>query len=465
MSAAPWGRPLGMGERFAWLSDRAEPFHFHVWAELEGAVDAGALAVALERAQRRHPLLRAAIEPRAGATAAFVAAHGPVPLRVAHVPADARHRERERDLRAAVPAGPGPAARCTLLRHGGDGSTLLLTLHHAFGDGRGAAVVLGELLRGLAPGSGAGGPPLPEPFPPPAEALLPRHARGVRGLAACAAGLAAAEAGRLAHGRPSFPGGTGGGGEGPRLVDRRVPGAGALVRRARREGVTVHAALLAALARAAADDRGSGGARLLTGSPVDVRTPAGPAAGTLFLAVGMAVVPVDVRPGAGFWDTAREAGGRLSAAVAAGRHLTDTAGAVRLALALAARAGGPGAAARRLSGLLWPAYRRSPVLGASNLGALDGVLSGGPCRVAAAGAAGTLCASDLATFAATAGGVLAWTFVARGTAYAPGEAERFADRAVALLVRAFAPPPGRAFTGRAAPAARIAPTIEARWPS
>ena len=57
----PIDRALDPAERFFWLSDRVSCMNFVVFAELDGVVDARALRAALDRAQRRHPLLRVRI--------------------------------------------------------------------------------------------------------------------------------------------------------------------------------------------------------------------------------------------------------------------------------------------------------------------------------------------------------------------------------------------------------------------
>lgn len=54
-------RPLDPGERFFWLANRVSCMNFVVFAELEGGVDASRLRAALDRAQRIHPLLLAAV--------------------------------------------------------------------------------------------------------------------------------------------------------------------------------------------------------------------------------------------------------------------------------------------------------------------------------------------------------------------------------------------------------------------
>ena len=133
-----------------------------------GAVDADALARALDALARRHAVLRTGFETIDGQILQRVAEGGP-----ALVVDDLRHHPHRRDeaLRlarreAATPfdlARP-PLLRARLIRLGDTDSLLLLVLHHIAGDGWSSRILLAELAALYAAacaGSRAALPPLP----------------------------------------------------------------------------------------------------------------------------------------------------------------------------------------------------------------------------------------------------------------------------------------------------------------
>jgi NRPS condensation-like uncharacterized protein len=154
-------RPLGSGERFFQLYSLAFPVHFCLVAQIEGALDSTRLGAALEQVRRRHPALRVCIVDDAETGPAFRHIDNPIELHAAVAEtATAWCRVVERELSLPFGAFPGPLMRATALwAH--DGTSIVLTFHHAIMDALSGTRILRDVMRALAGESLEVLPPLP----------------------------------------------------------------------------------------------------------------------------------------------------------------------------------------------------------------------------------------------------------------------------------------------------------------
>lgn len=330
-------RPLGSFETALTLSGDHAPFVVVLVLQLAATPSAERLRAALDVLRRRHPALGVRIVERGGRFAYEPDGTPPIPLGV-------RPRRGEDDWRGVAEAElalpvdrrTGPLLRCLLLACAeGEAGELVLTFHHAIMDGASGAALAGELLRLCEPGAGSdradegAGAALPA-----VEALFPRSHRGARGALRRAGFLARQLADEVAfraraRGRRSPPV--------VRAARCRLLPVGlsrdetaALVRRSRRERVTLtgalHAALLLAVQR-----------HLYGGQPgplrylafADLRPHLSPVPGSAALGSCIAMLRYTARLGAGagacgLWPLAR----RVSAQIDAGVRRGDRFGAV-----------------------------------------------------------------------------------------------------------------------------------------
>jgi hypothetical protein len=154
-------RPLGYCERFFYLYSLAFPVHFCLVAQIEGAFDAARLAAALEQVRNRHSALRVCIVDGAEIGPAFHRTDNPIALHaaLAETAADWR-RVVERELSLPFNTFPGPLMRATAL-WASDGTSIVLTFHHAIVDALSGTRILHDVMRALAGQSLEVLPPLP----------------------------------------------------------------------------------------------------------------------------------------------------------------------------------------------------------------------------------------------------------------------------------------------------------------
>jgi hypothetical protein len=326
-------RPLSPLERWYWIADQVSPLNVIARVQVRGELSLPALRQGLQALQARQPLLRVAIEADAnGANPRFIdAGDTSVPLRHAVVTPDEDRAAPwvaevdGQELREAIDWRTGPLVRALVLTREPVGQDrqdvqdgtydLVLTVAHCIADGTTALTLLQQWIELTAELRSAGPEPAAQhfasrPFLPAAEDLLPTRHRGWRGRARLARqGLRdrVVSRGRI-PGRiapdvrlPFAERRTG-------LVHRSLSGQrlDALVRACRREGVTVHGVLAAAMVTAVAREAGVPGPYSI-GSPVDFRgelvPPVSPKeAGSYVATVGSVVL---WRPGAPLWPTAR----------------------------------------------------------------------------------------------------------------------------------------------------------------
>lgn len=169
-------RPLDRAEAFFWFLDHFSSMNFAVIAECSAQPDRAALESALSAAQRRHPLLRAAIDADAGRLHFVPRPTDGIPLE-RFAASDWRNALAERIIRPFA-LGEAPLLRAVLIDDDHGGSILALIFHHAIGDARSAFPVLDEVLRSLA---GERFPETPLAAARPLSALYPPELSGEAG--------------------------------------------------------------------------------------------------------------------------------------------------------------------------------------------------------------------------------------------------------------------------------------------
>lgn len=245
---------LGGFETAAMLTAEAQAFNVVFVLRLAGGIPPERLERALAALQRRHRLLSARVV-RAGRGHRFVDGAPPPPLRTAQRGSDTAWRAiTEEELNRSVDLALGPPLRCVYLPPDAPGgsSEIVLTAHHAVLDGASSAPLLTELLALCDPSAA-----LPAPdtrLPPAAEDLFPPRYRGWRGRVSRPAFLLRQLADEVVYRLRR---------RGPRHRPAAAPAScrilpltlpeeatAMLVRRARRERVTLNGALTAALLQA-----------------------------------------------------------------------------------------------------------------------------------------------------------------------------------------------------------------------
>ena len=136
---------------------------------LDGLIEAGLLATALQQLQQRHPKLRAAIAEGADGRLRyqFPQTVPPIPFEIAdYYQGETHWREAARRLLDTELPASGPLARASVLRNRSSGQCeLLLSLPHSITDGVSCIMLMDDLLAGYARAEGnadlPGGPGLP----------------------------------------------------------------------------------------------------------------------------------------------------------------------------------------------------------------------------------------------------------------------------------------------------------------
>lgn len=311
-------RKLGASERIAWLCDQAGCVNFVVVARIASLLDEEILRTALDLLSIRHPMLRTRIEIQ-GDEPVFVSENvPPIPLRVEVRRSDDHwHTEAEKELEHSLPWPIGPLIRVTLLKSS-HVSDVLITFHHAIGDGMSGLYLVRDLLRLAGQISGGISPDIISfPERPPVEDLLPSGAHGLNGLVKTVDLLGKQLKNIIFRHPQKLPIDSN-----TLLNDRCVriihcalspEETASLVARCRKEDTTVHGALCAALLKAVADQiysMRSDTKPLTIGcmSAVDLRRflnpPIGEEVGLYF---SMAITAHSVKKDVKFWNLARDA--------------------------------------------------------------------------------------------------------------------------------------------------------------
>jgi hypothetical protein len=326
-------RPLSPMERWYWICDQISPLNVVARVHLAGACTVDDLDRAAALLVRTHPLLRVAVaaDPDGGRPR-FVPTNGArIPIRTVDAGAQDDDRwEREVDrveLSSSLDWRAGPLARIVdVSRAAGtarESHDLILTVSHVIADGTTALELLRRLVElAAAPDTAVVARralPAPEALLPERINGVPRAAHFVAALIADQVAVAIARPRRLAPITPVPPER-----RRTRLIHRELDAdqVEALVRRCRREGVTVHSALAAATAIAVstlagarpakgrrAKTRRAKAPRVTVGSPVDFRAELVPPVGSRDAGAYVATVPSHLRAGptVPLWTVARRA--------------------------------------------------------------------------------------------------------------------------------------------------------------
>lgn len=258
-------RPLGPSERWLWIMDQLSPMNAAVWVHVRGMVRPEQLARAAEVVVAEHPLLRVGVETKSDGTDPWYRpVEAPrIPIRTLEVPAEDAHTvEAEVDtveLHEPIDWRRAPLARIVDVARGrgtaDESHDLILTVAHLVTDGMAAMTLLQRLVEHAARSGGPGGPPGTavrprRPLPAP-EDLVPRRDRSIARAKAVARVDRAITS--LSNTRSLEPETAVAPRERrTRFTKRELSGdqLGDFLARCRREGVTVHGALMAATALA-----------------------------------------------------------------------------------------------------------------------------------------------------------------------------------------------------------------------
>jgi hypothetical protein len=288
-------RRLGPLEEWFYLLNRHRPNHFSVVAETVGALTAQDCSRALKALQSRHPFLNASIEQVAGIGPILMSSDdGSIPLRTRARVANAWTKELEREAATALSNEAARLMRVVLLEGQGQ-SDIIFTIHHSIADGMALLFAIRDFFEIL---SGRGLAPLNAP---PSVEDRRRRLQRDRPIAPAAGGAAPESTPSRIEYRPETA---------SVKVDRLwicPDRTDAIRRKARAKGVTMHAALTAALVLA-----GRSSSPDWSEKPVRVFTPMNLRAS---LAVEDDMVPILGAAAVGFapvrnvglWDLADEA--------------------------------------------------------------------------------------------------------------------------------------------------------------
>jgi hypothetical protein len=443
MTAYTVDRRLSPFEKFFWLIDKENRINFLMHAAVRGTLSENSLRTALKTIQARHPLLRVRIVKEGRSEARFIS-HGVsgIPLRVLEEPLGEWVKVAEEELNANFASEEGPLVRAALVRHTGGLSTLLLTFHHAIGDGDSGAYLMRDLLQAASLSERGKDPSLPPlPAKKELEAYLPDWVKGPRGRWRYWQYWGRVAAPIVRYGRPVNL-----------RIDKKAPliqrRAHIIARtlgpeivrelseRARREGTTVHGALASAVILALTGERSSTGKGLyMVASPVNLRLRLSPPLGedvgvfvTIGISSGLAGQSTE------FWPLAREVRNSLSQCVERGYPFVWIYQHKDLNLAMSLL--GTGQWGQHIYARL--AQMTNPgVWGLSNIGRVQVCAHQGPFAVESFGFAGSGSVwYRFAAFVATFEDRLSWNFVGMEPIHTREHTRRVADVALETLARA-----------------------------
>src|SRR5215467_13680432 len=283
-------RPLGSLEHLFWLFDQHHFVHFAVTALISGETSPRDWRRALDRLQKRHPILSVCVDGEPDSVPSFRQADvTPIPLRIVEDEPELRW-EVEVGKELATPFNPSraPLIRAVLIPGARD-AAFMLVAHHSIADGVSLAYAIRDTLDALA---GRSLPPLP--WLPSQDDMMTVSDSLMKDQDQAAAAMPAVYRPRD-NARPTVKG------------LRLSPGLTSRIRaRARQEGTTVHGALCAALVLASREVFAPWREiPLRIFSPINARPllDAGESCG-VFLG---ATTSVFDRQAMNFWDIAREA--------------------------------------------------------------------------------------------------------------------------------------------------------------
>ena len=143
-------RSLGALEHLFWLIDQNRPVHFAVTALISSDASARDWRRALNRLQKRHPLMSVCINGEPGSIPSFNQSDAPIPLRIVEDEPEPRW-ELEVGEELAIPFDPSqaPLIRAVLIQGARD-AAFMLVAHHSIADGLSLAYAIRDTLDALA---------------------------------------------------------------------------------------------------------------------------------------------------------------------------------------------------------------------------------------------------------------------------------------------------------------------------
>jgi NRPS condensation-like uncharacterized protein len=295
-------RALGPIERYAWLVDQHRPFHFSMAMEVFGTTTPEQWRRALNRVQKRHPMLSACIhENQEGWPEFCFDGDRPIRLQIRHGHLESWVWVMESELGTRFDPQEAPLARAVLL-YESRAAILVLSLHHAIADGMSGVYIFRDLLRVLA------GEEIADlPMPDPSEEWVRRS-----GIPALAVPPPAANYPALPPNEYRIEDG-----QSPLIHPLELSSelSVALRAKARREQTTIHGALAAAFFMAGREwssEWAQNPVRVV--SPLDLRRRIAIGEACGFFAI-TAPTLLDAAEGDGFWDLARLATRQIQPAV------------------------------------------------------------------------------------------------------------------------------------------------------
>ncbi|ORW51105.1 hypothetical protein AWC20_23385 [Mycobacterium parmense] len=341
-------RPVDALERVFYRYSERNPTHFVLVAEFDEVLTAHRVRTALAAVQRRHPLLSAHVEDRPGTRLGFYRAAVVAPIDLTVRRGGEWQAAAAEELSLTFEPARAPLMRASLLQ-GAAGSALLLVFDHAIADGISSVLVLRDLLAVL------NGETLAElPARPSQERLIDRT-------------LAAVDPIDLSDmpedprmGTPSVIRAFDGALTNVHTVAVAETDTARLAQRCRAERTTVHAALVVAMCRVRAAERGEEFVRVL--NPINSRALVGVDAdfGLYIQATWTGLEPGDGQP---FWNQARAITAHLDVARSARGIRTAS-----LAIGQAMPVNGENSHAEELFGRIRPWEMLVTNLGVQNLG-------------------------------------------------------------------------------------------------
>ena len=282
-------RPLGAFEELYCLFDQDFPVNAALAAQITGHTTVERWSDAVDAVQQRHPLLSVYIDTTFNRVPHFRSVAGQrIPLRVITLPGAQWQQEIAEEVNAPFTPDKAPLFRAVLL-HQETHCTFILTSHHAVCDGSSLIFLLRDILFALS-GHVLG----PLSLAPSREVLF-----GAQQRTSEEPGLAS-----LVARRPPMPYV-----EGIKITQEQTT---ALQHRARQEGVTIHAAISAALTiagRALDESWRDNPLRIM--SPAEIRDILGLKDQCMVSIVG-GEISIEPRVTRTFWDLARLAKDGLS---------------------------------------------------------------------------------------------------------------------------------------------------------
>jgi len=436
-------RKLSPSEKSCWIIDQECSLNFLMHAQVTGPIDEGVLRLSLDAIQARHPLLRVRIERDGWNRLSFKTSRVPkLPLRIVEGSADVWIEEAEKELHKGFPIKEGPLVRCTLVRHGQEDNTVLLSFHHSIGDGISGSFLMRDLFQAAALACSEKKCELPSLKPKmEMNTYFPKWALGLSGRWRYMKFSGRIFGAVLRHGKPAIPKFDG---KSPtkkrraRIVTHRLDPEfiEQLHRRAHEKGTTLHGAMLAAQIIAIAHDRADTKERpYLIGSPVNLRKRLNPPVGEdvgFFVTFGASINLA--KPDTEFWSLAKAVRESLWNCVERGDPFAYVIQHKDLSIITSLLGLGP------LGRMVFSRASASTTfggLGFSNIGKVAIENHHGPFTIEALGFVASLSSiGNLSAFAATINRQSTWNFVGMEPQLTKEHTEKIAAKAVKVLLKA-----------------------------